>query len=131
MTYGPVDPNATDFRYSSLEAMKQRLGIEAADTSWDAQLTEAGVAAEVAIDLHLGRSFPDIEPDPVITIVPAAIKQTALSASVAIYQAASSPYGVQGSDAWALGTVAVPEIVRAEIQRNPMLVGFQVEWGIA
>lgn len=131
MAIAPVDPNANAIRYTTLEAVKARLGIESTDTSRDAQVTEATIAGEVQIDQHLGRAFPDIEPDPVITIVPAPIAQVALSVAVGIYSSASAPFGTAGSDTWALGAVSVPEIVRTEVQRNPLLTGYAVSWGVA
>jgi len=131
MTLAPVDPNATALRYTTLDAIKNRLGIPGTDSSKDAQLTEAGVAGEVAIDQHLGRAFPDIEPDPVVTVVPAAISQVALAVAVGVYTSASAPFGSAGSDSWALGAVSVPDIVRTEVQINPLLTGYAVSWGVA
>ena len=130
MTYGPVDWNVSTIRYTSLADVKQRLGL-GSDASWDAQITEAIVAAEVAIDAHLGRSFPDIDPDPVILAVPEGVKQVALAASVGVYQAGSAPFGTTGSDVFALGAVNVPEVIRTEVQRNPLLTGLAVSWGVA
>lgn len=130
MAFGPVDFDVTDPRYTGLGAVKTRLGIPASDTSRDAQITEAIVTAEVQIDAHLGRSFPDVAPDPVITGVPRAVITTATAVAVAVYQSTFAPFGSVGSDDL-LGVVSVPEIVRAEVQRNPALVGLKVEWGIA
>lgn len=130
MSYGPVDWNVTTIRYTSLADVKQRLGL-GADATWDAQITEATVAAEVALDAHLGRSFPDVDPDPVITVVPEGVKQVALAAAVGVYQSGSAPFGTTGSDAFALGAVNVPEVIRTEVQRNPLLTGLKVSWGVA
>lgn len=58
-TYGAVDPLADAPRYTTLDLVKERLGIPAADTTRDAEITQNIIAAEYALDVSLGRSFPD------------------------------------------------------------------------
>jgi hypothetical protein len=58
-SYGVVDPLVTAARYTDVATVKSRIGIPAADTTKDAAITAAIVAAEYALDAHLGRSFPD------------------------------------------------------------------------
>ena len=69
-TYGPVDPLADTIRYTSLDAVKRALGIPATDVTKDDDLTEAAIAAEVATDVELGRSFPDAGVNPQIQGIP-------------------------------------------------------------
>lgn len=46
--------------YASIEDLKERLGIETAETQYDDRLTLALVTAEIKLENHLGRAFPDI-----------------------------------------------------------------------
>ena len=127
MAITPPDPNATEPRYTTLLDVKAVLGIAATNTEQDARITEAIVAGEVSIDLHMDRSLPDTDEteDPaVITIVPSAWKQVALEVAVGVYKAAEAPFGSAGSDDW-LGVISVPEIVRSAVDRSPLLVGYQ------
>lgn len=59
-TFRPVDPLAAAPRYTALATVKARLGIPAANTTFDARVTASIVAAEVAVDTALGRRFPDL-----------------------------------------------------------------------
>ena len=128
---GEVDPLASTIRYTSLNAVKPFLNIPLTDVQKDVALTQTIISVEVAIDQTLGRSFPDPTPG-AIEGIPEAIKQVALSASVAAYTNITGPFGTSGSDDW-FGTqdVGIGELVRREIQRNPLLLGYQVAWGIA
>ena len=89
------------------------------------------VAVEGAIDQHLGRSFPDPSAGE-IEGIPEAIKQVALSASIAAYNNTEMPAGSGGSDDW-FGEQAdsIGEIIRREVRRNPLLTGFKVSFGVA
>ena len=107
-------------RYTTLDAVKARLGVSGAGK--DTRLTQAIVAAEVQIDRHLGAGFTGSIPVPIV--------EAATSIAMAIYKAGDSPTGTAGSDDW-LGVIDISEEVRREFQRNPMLVGWRVEWGVA
>ena len=132
--YGPVDPLAEDPRYTSLEKVRERLGIGDTDTSFDDRLTEAIVAGEYAIDVHLGRSFPDGEgvedeslPGPVQGI-PIAVIVAATQTAVAVYKEADAPTGSAGSEEF-LGALEVAEVARRIVTRSIVLKGFQVGAG--
>lgn len=132
--YGPVDPNETDPRYTTLEKVKERLGIQPADTSFDDRLTEAIVAAELAIDTELGRSVPDgpgvpdeSEPGPV-TIVPPAVIVAATDTAIAVYKSGDAPVGSTGSDEF-FGALDVTDIARTIVTRSVTLRGFKVAAG--
>jgi len=127
-TYGPVDPLATTPRYTTLDAVKARLGIT--NTESDAALTTAIVAAETAIDQVNGRSFPDTGANPEIAGIPVAIQEWALDASIAIWKAADAPFGQGGSDAW-LGSLDIANITERVLRRHPLALGYKVTWGIA
>jgi hypothetical protein len=60
MTYGPVDPLVDAARYTDLATVRERLRIPSGNTTYDDRITTAIVSAEHAIDVELGRSFPDI-----------------------------------------------------------------------
>lgn len=127
-TYGPVNPLVDTIRYTTLEDVKARMGIEHTET--DAQLTQAIIAAEVAIDQVNQRSFGDTGVNPEIPGVPQAIRTWALDASIAIWKAADAPFGQGGSDAW-LGSLDVQNITERVLRRHPLALGYKVAWGIA
>jgi hypothetical protein len=127
--YGPVDALADAPRYTTLTEVKARLGITT--TAKDDAITQAIVAAEYAIDVHNGRSFPDgpgvpdeTRPGP-IQGIPEAVKAAALSASIAVFKEADAPTGTAGSDAF-IGVIDVSDIARRVIGRSVILVGFRV-----
>ena len=106
----------------------QKLRIDHAED--DAQLTEAIIAAEVAIDQVNNRSLPDTGINPEIPGVPAAISTWALDASIAIWKAADAPFGQGGGDAW-LGSLDVQNITERILRRHPLALGYKVAWGVA
>lgn len=128
--FRPPDPNETELRYTSLEAIKARLNIE--DTSRDEELTQAGVGGEYAIDVYLGRGFPDLDTDPddpaQITIVPPSVVSAALQMAIAVWKEADSPTGTAGSDSF-FGAISVQDATRDILQRSPALSGFKVGAG--
>ncbi len=131
--YKPPDPNETEPRYTTIERVKERLAIPASDTSRDADIKQAIVAAEYSLDAYLGRGFPDLDDpdDPaVITVVPAAIETAALSLAIAVWKEADAPAGTAGSDAF-FGPVSVSDTTRRVLERSPQLVSFRVSWGLA
>jgi len=130
MTLAPPNPNETALRYTTLDAIKGRLGIPLTDVSRYADITVAGVSGEYAIDVFCGRGFPDIAPDPIITVVPAGVSNVALSMAIAIWKQADAPTGTAGSDAF-FGTIAPGEDARALLGMSPELVSFRVSWGVA
>lgn len=129
MATAPVNPNETAPRYTTVALVKERLAIPPADVSRDTEITSAIVAAEYAIDVFLGRALPDVAPDPVITLVPAAVAEAALQTSIAMWKEADSPTGTMGSDVF-MGSVS-SEPIRMMIQRNAALIGFRVSFGVA
>ena len=118
----PLDPLATAPRYTSVEDVREVLGIPASDTSKDARITEAIVSAEWAIDVELGGGFDAADG------IPVAVASVARAAAVGIFQSATAPFGSAGSDDW-LGTISVPQIVAEQVRRNPQLMGFKVSFG--
>ena len=128
-TYGPPRPDADVARYTSLETVKRRLGIPSSSTERDADILEAIIGAEIAIDFELGRSFPDTGTNPAIRVVPASIRMLATSAAIAVYKAADSPYGTAGSDEW-FGAISVADVASQTIRRSPLIRGLQVSFGV-
>ena len=116
----PLDPTATTARYTSVTDVKEVLGIPASDTSKDARILEAIVAAEWSIDAELGGGFE--------APIPQAVASVARAASVGIYKSSEAPFGSAGSDDW-LGTVSVPQIVAEAVRRNPQLMGLKISFG--
>lgn len=57
--YAPPNQEKTAPEYATIEQLKERLGIELAVTDYDDRLTLALITAEIKIEEHLGRSFPD------------------------------------------------------------------------
>lgn len=127
-TFGAVDPLVDTIRYTTLEAVKARMGIE--HTEADTALTSAIISAEVAIDQINGRSLPDSGINPEIPGVPEAIRTWALDASIAIWKAADAPFGQGGGDAW-LGSLDVQNITERVLRRHPLALGYKVTWGVA
>jgi len=126
-TYGPVNPLETEPRYTSLVEVKKALGIT--DTSFDADLTTAIVAAEVAIDTRNNRSFPDTGDDPAVEGIPEAIRVWALDVSIAVFKARDTTYGQGGSDEW-LGIIDIQDEVGKALRRNPLALGWKgADWG--
>lgn len=60
MTLRPPSPDYTIARYTTTALVKERLTIPATDTTRDAEILQAIIAAEWAIDTFCGRGFPDI-----------------------------------------------------------------------
>jgi hypothetical protein len=127
-TFGPVDPLAAAFRYTTLADVKQRLGID--HLEYDDQLTTANQAAETAIDQTLGRSFPDTGDNPEVDGVPAAVQSWALDATIALWKAADAPFGQAGSDTW-LGSIDIIGETERVMRRHPGAYGYKVSWGVA
>jgi hypothetical protein len=132
--YGTVDPLSSALRYTTLDEIKGRMGIPLADLTLDAVLTQAGIAAEYAIDVELGRSFPDgpgvpdeSEPGP-IQGIPEAVKSAATSTAIAVYKEADAPIGTAGSEAF-FGSMDVADIARRIVTRSIVLRGFRVGSG--
>ncbi len=129
--HGVVNPLASTIRYTTLSAVSDALGIPTSDDTHDTLLTQTIVSVEVAIDQHLQRSFPDPSGG-AIQGIPEAVKQVALSASVAAYTNVTAPAGESGSDDWfGAQDNSIGEIVRRDIRRNPLLTGFKVGFGVA
>lgn len=129
--HGVIDPLASTIRYTSKADVVEALGINQYDDTYDTLITQTIVAVETAIDEHLGRSFPDPSAGE-IQGIPEAVKQVALTASVAAYTNITAPGGESGSDDW-FGSqdAGIGEVIRREVRRNPLLTGFKVSWGVA
>lgn len=133
MSVAPVDRNADAPRYTTVADVKEVLGIDAANTDKDDRITEAIVAVEVAMDIAMGRAMPDVDdaegPQPPTLIVPSGWSATAKAGAVGVYKASEAPFGTAGADDW-LGTISVPTIVSEAIRRNPLMMGWQVSFGM-
>jgi hypothetical protein len=129
--YGRINPLETEPRYTTIDDLKPLMNLNVADITRDDDLTRVVIAVELAIDQHLGRSFPDPGAGE-IEGIPEAVKQTALSTSVAVFETVGAPFGTAGSDDW-LGTIPldVAEIIKREVRRSPLLTGLRVSFGIA
>jgi hypothetical protein len=127
--YGVIDPLESSIRYTTLAEVKAHFNID--DTAKDAYLTQAIIAVESAIDRTCGRSFPDPSGGE-IQGVPEAIKQVATSASIAVYNNLSTPSGSGGSDDWfGEQEQSLGEVIRREVRRSPLLMGYKVSFGVA
>jgi len=127
-TFGPVDPLATTARYTTVDLVKERLRIPIANLDFDSRILQAIVSGEYGLDAMLGRSFPDPAPDGQIQGIPIAVIEAATSIATSVYKMGDAPTGVAGSDSF-IGAFDVAEVVRGEIQRNPVLIGFKVAEG--
>ena len=58
IAFRPPDQEKTVPEYATIDELKERLGIDSGD--FDDRLTVALVAAEIKIEEHLGRAFPDV-----------------------------------------------------------------------
>ena len=127
---GHIDYLAAAARYSTIAAMKTELNLAAADVSRDAQLLQALIAAEVAVDSHFGRSFPDPSGGE-IEGIPEAVKQMSLQAAMAVVLDAGAPDGSSGSDDW-LGALPVDkvEVIRRTIAASPLGRGLRAGFGV-
>ena len=127
-TYGKIDPLEDTIRYASLDSVKQRLGFNTAE--WDTELTQAIIAGEVAIDISMGRSFPDTGSNPQVVGIPEQIKQASENIGVKIFKTLDAPFGTAGAEGF-LGELDLTEMVRREIIFNPLISGYQIAWGVA
>jgi len=129
-TYAPPDPEASTPRYTDLETVKRRLRIDAANTTFDDDLTEAIVACEISIEYELGQSFPSAGTNPQYGTVPYSIRSLATNAAIAVYKAADTPFGVAGSDDY-FGALSVADVAAQTIRRSPLLRGLQRSFGVS
>ena len=127
-TYGEPAVSASTIRYTTLDRVKARLNISG--TEWDTELTSAIITAEVALDLNLGRSFPDAGVNPQYPFIPEPIRQAATNVAVAVAKSTDAPFG-QSSSSDLYGELETADVVRREIQRSPVLVGFRVRTGFS
>lgn len=118
----PVDYLASEIRYTSLAAVKERLGITT--SAKDARITQAIIAGEVQLDVHLGRAF-------IPTEIPIAIREAATNIAQAVFKKGDSPTGTIAGTDDLFGSIDVAEIVRRELARNALLLGYQESFGIA
>jgi hypothetical protein len=117
-------------RYTSLELVKGRLRIPAADATFDEALTASILACEASIDQECGQSFPSTGANPQYLEVPVSIRELALSASISVYKASDAPFGTAGSDDY-FGALSVADVASQTIRRSPLLRGYQLEFGIS
>lgn len=128
-TNAPPDPLASTPRYTDLETVKRRLRIPAANTDFDNDLTEAIVAAEIALDYELGQSFPSTGTNPQYGGIPRNVRTLCTSAAIAVYKAADAPLGTAGSDDW-FGALTIADVASQTIRRSPLIRGLQITFGI-
>ena len=126
-TYGKVDLLVSAIRYADLERVKARLGIT--DTAYDADITQAVIACETAMDLYWGRSLPDTGINPQWPGVPVQVSQAAENLAVAVWKQVDAPFGQAGGDVF--GTIDFDDEARRIITRSPMLRGLRVTYGVA
>lgn len=129
-TYGLVDPLKPAATYSTLAEIKARLHIPLTDTDKDATLTQALITAEVAIDQHLGRSFPDPAPLGEVQGIPDAVSNAALEVAVRAYKAADSA-GVTAGSTDFFGELEIGGMVTQIVYMNPELSGYMISFGVA
>jgi hypothetical protein len=60
--------------------------------------------------------------------IPEAVKQAALSVSIAVYKSPDAPVGAAGSEEF-FGVIDVADIARRVITRDPTLIGFRISSG--
>lgn len=126
-TFGPIDALANTIRYTSLDEVKRRLGVNTATD--DDLITQSAIAAEVQIDQMNGRSFPDTGANPEWPGIPEPVRSWATDAAVSVYKRADAPFGQAGSDNW-IGTLDVRDEVERALRRNPLAIGYKVSFGI-
>jgi len=126
-TYGDIDPLATTIRYTTLAAVKTRLGISG--TQYDTPLTQSIITAEIQLDQYCGRSFPDDGTNPAIEGIPTAIKEAATLAAMTVWKMGDAPTGYAGGDY--LNEVDVARSLWQQFDRNPLLTGYHAAWGLA
>lgn len=128
-TYAPPRPDASAPRYTSLETLKRRLRIPSGNGDYDEDLTEAIVAAEIALDYELGQSFPSTGDNPQYPEIPTTVVMLSTSAAIAVYKAADAPFGKAGSDEW-FGSLSVADVASQTIRRSPLIRGLQRSFGV-
>lgn len=128
-TNAPPDPLASVPRYTDLATVKRRLRIPTANTDFDEDLTEAIVAAEIALDYELGQSFPSTGDNPQYAGIPKNVRTLCTSAAIAVYKAADAPLGTAGSDDW-FGALTIADVASQTIRRSPLIRGLQLSFGI-
>lgn len=126
--YSTTVPNPlyTAPRYTTVAEVKERLRIPAANVELDDRVEQAVIAAEYGIDAELGQSFPNST----IAGVPVTIVKAATSIAMQIYKADDAPTGTAGGDSF-YGELDISDLVRRELQSNPLLKGLRVSWGAA
>lgn len=60
VVYTPTDPLAAAARYTTVDTVKARLRIPAANTDFDARILSAILTGERGIDAELGHGFPEL-----------------------------------------------------------------------
>ena len=126
-TYGEPDALVSTIRYADIEKVKRRIGVE--DTTWDAEITQACISAETAMDLWWGRSFPDDGINPRWPGIPVQVSQAAENIAVAVLKQTDAPFGIAGSDSM-MGELDIDDTVRRELHRSPLLRSFKVSQGM-
>ena len=132
-TFGPVDPLASTIRYTTLDEVKDVMGVY--DTVLDEQATQAIITFEYMMDAFMNRSFPDPDPDGEIQGIPIPVKQAALQGSIRIWRMLNDAYGAGGADTDGfIGTFDTGQAARIAFNTvRPLLIGFRAEnaWGVA
>lgn len=126
-TYGEPDALVSTIRYADVDMVKRRIGVE--DTTWDAEITQAIISAESAMDLWWGRAFPDTGLRPRWPGIPVQVSQAAENIAVAVLKQTDAPFGIAGSDSM-MGELDIDDTVRRELHRSPLLRSFKVSQGM-
>ena len=132
MAYGAIDPLAVVARYTTVDEVKTALNIN--DTSMDADVLQAIIAAELALDRITGRSLPDLPlVEPIhgdeIDGITGTRREWALTSSIGVLKLHDTVFGQGGADEW-LGAIDVTEEARRALRRNPLGLDETVSFGV-
>lgn len=127
-THAPPAPTSKTIRYTTLDTVKNRLGIPLANVDKDDRITQVILAAAYSLEAELGQAFPSTGSNPQYNSVPANMAEATTDLSVAFYKAGDSPAGQLGSDDF-LGSLDFAELVTTTMRRNPMLSSFKIQFG--
>ena len=130
-TYGPIDELLTEPTYTSVQAVKDALGIR--DATFDEPIKAVCISAETWINSYLGRSFPDGGDNPEWAGIPERVSDAALKAVLELFKLQDAPGGVAGSDS--AGYIGIWDPATANRLAfnvvKPELSGFKIQHGVA
>lgn len=137
----PPDPLAAAARYTTVDDVKLATGIDAATTTYDAEILQAVITIEYLIDVWLDTSFPQ-DPDPnagtddaldppPIEGIPEAVKYAALTGAIKTFKLLDLPFGTGGADEFVGAIEFGTASRRAFNEIRPLLLGLKRGWGLA